>query len=52
MKLNPLSAIGTFVFFLTVTTQITSTAQTVPDSCADIDKERAESWRQSALGRC
>ncbi|HET8669532.1 MAG TPA: Ig-like domain-containing protein [Candidatus Saccharimonadales bacterium] len=36
MKLNPLRVIATFLFFLTVATQTTSTAQTVPDPCVEI----------------
>ncbi len=35
MKLNPPAVIAT-LFFLTITTQITSTAQTVADPCAEI----------------
>ena len=36
MKLNPLRVIATVLFFLTVATQTTSTAQTVPDPCVEI----------------
>lgn len=36
MKLNPLRVIATFLFFLIVATQTTSTAQTVPDPCLEI----------------
>jgi len=36
MKLNPLSVIATFLFFLTVATQTISTAQTVSDPCVEV----------------
>ena len=36
MKLNPPSVIAAFLFFLAVATQTTTTAQTVPDSCAEV----------------
>ena len=36
MKLNPLAVIAAFLFFFTVSTQITCMAQTVPDPCAEI----------------
>ena len=36
MKLSPLSVVATFLFFLIVATQTTSTAQTVPDPCAEL----------------
>ena len=40
MKLNPLRVVATFLFFLTVATQTTSTAQTVPDPCVEIAQHK------------